>query len=172
MKGKLPRLPAEYYRGRAYVFWTHTTEHRARFDLGPELHLRFREVLVHTCARYDLATPVYCIMPDHIHLLWIGRSQNSDQRKATAFLRKYFGRMIQPVRWQAQPHDHVVREEERQSGRYVDTVNYILANPVRAGLVELWQHYPWLGAIVPGFPDLDRRDANFVERFWKILGGD
>ena len=169
MKGKLPRLSPEHYRGQAYVFWTHTTERRERFNLGSEFHLHFREVLLHTCVRYCLAVPVYCIMPDHIHLFWIGLDPGSDQRKASSFFRKYFGRRILPVRWQRQPHDHVVREEERVSGRYADTVNYILANPVRAELAEHWQDYPFLGAVLPGYPDLDRRKEGFNELFWGLI---
>jgi REP element-mobilizing transposase RayT len=108
-------------------------------------------------------------MPDHIHLLWIGLDEKSDQLKATSFLRKYFGRQIRPIRWQHQAHDHVVRENERQSGRYVDTIWYILENPVRAGLTEKWQDYPYNGAMLPGYPDLDRRDSDFHERFWKLI---
>ncbi|WP_146209301.1 hypothetical protein [Coraliomargarita sinensis] len=133
-------------------------------------HFRFREMLLHTCLRYRLATPVYCIMPDHIHLLWIGLDNaKSDQLKATSFMRKYFGRHIAPVRWQEQAHDHVVREEERQSGCYGDTIHYILRNPVRAGLVEKWEDYPYIGAMLPGYPDLDRRDPGFHDRFWRLV---
>jgi REP element-mobilizing transposase RayT len=169
MKGQLPRLQAEHYRGRAYVFWTHTTDRRERFPLDACFHFNFREILLHTCLRYRLATPVYCIMPDHIHLLWIGLDAGSDQRKACSFLRKYFGQRMAPVRWQQQAHDHVVCEDERQSGQYADTINYILQNPVRAGLVEKWQDYSYLGAMLSGYPDLDRRDAGFHERFWGLV---
>lgn len=169
MKGKLPRLDPANYSGRTYVFWTHTTGQRAKFALTNELHYFFREMLLHTCTRYRLATPVYCIMPDHIHLLWIGLNSESDQLKASSFLRKYFGLGILPLRWQRQAHDHVVREDERASGRYGDTIQYILNNPVRAGLAENWIDYPYLGAMLPGYPDLERRDPNFHDRFWKLI---
>ena len=168
MKGKLPRLDPSFYRGRAYVFWTHTTERRERFDWNPARHFCFREILLHTCLRYHLATPVYCLMPDHIHLFWIGLAESSDQRRASSFFRKYFGQHMRP-NWQQQPHDHVVREDERRTGRYADTVQYILANPVRANLVEQWENYPYLGAMLPGYPDLDRRNPDFQERFWKCV---
>ena len=151
------------------MFWTHTTDCRKKFKLNPALHFCFREILLHTCHRYQLAVPLYCIMPDHIHLLSIGLQESSDQLKATSFLRKYFGKHIDPILWQQQGHDHVVREDERQSGIYADTIEYILANPVRAGLVQKWQDYTYLGALLPGYPDLDRRDANFNDRFWKLL---
>ena len=170
MRGKLPRLDPSFYRGCAYVFWTHSTDQREKFPLSREFHLSFREILLHACARYQLASPVYCIMPDHIHLFWIGMDLKSDQLKASSFLRKYFGERIRPALWQRQAHDHVVREDERASGRYVDTINYLLANPVRAGLVERWQDYPYLGAMLVGYPDLDRRRQDFNDLFWKLMG--
>jgi len=168
MKGKLPRLDPSFYQGRAYVFWTHTTEQRAWFDWNDARHAYFREILLHTCLRYRLATPVYCLMPDHIHLFWIGLAKGSDQLKGCAFFRKYFGEVMQPE-WQPQAHDHVVRESERSSGLYADTIQYILNNPVRAELAERWEDYPYLGAMLAGYPDLDRRDPDFHERFWKCV---
>ena len=168
-KGKLPRLPAECYRGNAYVFWTYTTEGRKKIPLCVHLHLKFREIMLHACLRYQLAVPVYCIMPDHIHFFWIGLNKGSDQLKASPFLRKYFAPSVLPARWQRQAHDHVVREHERTSGCYADTVNYILMNPIRAGLVQRWKDYPYLGAMLPGYPDLDRRNDHFNELFWRLV---
>ena len=107
-------------------------------------------------------------MPDHVHLMWIGLRESSDQMLASAFLRKYFGRQMKP-RWQQQAHDHVVRKDERNSGRYVDAINYILKNPVRSGEVERWEDYPYLGAMLAGYPDLHRRSAGFHERFWNLV---
>jgi len=169
MKGKLPRLGPVCYRGRAYVFWTHTTERRARFALSDTFHSRFREVLTHTCARYKLAVPAYCIMPDHIHLLLIGLSELSDQRIATKYLRTQLNPIIRPAVWQRQAHDHVVREDERSNGIFANTIQYILDNPVRAGLAESWQGYDYLGCLLVGYPHLDRRDSRFQEIFWKVV---
>lgn len=61
-----------------------------------------------------------------------------------------------------------MREEERANGVFANTVNYILQNPVRAGLVEDWKQYPGIGAMVPGYPELDLRAPGFRESFWRI----
>lgn len=171
MKGKLPRLAPNFYRGSAYVFWTHTTEQRIRFPLTDIFHSRFREILAHCCARYHLAIPVYCIMPDHLHLLAIGLSEDSDQRKATAYFRKHLSPLIAPAVWQRQAHDHVVREDERANGIFADSVDYILENPVRAGLVDGWKQYSYTGCLLVGFPCLERRDSKFNDVFWKSVNG-
>ena len=70
--------------------------------------------------------------------------------------------------WQRQAHDHVVTSDERETGIYQDTIHYILQNPVRAGIVENWREYPYIGALVPGYPPLERQDPEFHEQFWKI----
>jgi len=73
-----------------------------------------------------------------------------------------------PTQWQRQAHDHVVTLDERETGIYQDTIHYILQNPVRARIVEDWREYPYIGALIPGYPRLDRSDPEFNERFWKI----
>ncbi len=45
---------------------------------------------------------------------------------------------------------------------------YIWENPVRAGLVAQWRQYPYLGAVVAGYPDLDPRRDDFWDVFWRI----
>ena len=167
-KGKLPRLAPAAYQGAAHVFWTHTTENRARLPDGALARAQLRELLCHFCMRYHLVTPVYCLMPDHLHLLWIGVHPEADQRKATRQFRTAWGGVIGDACLQRQPHDHVVTEQERQRGVYADTVEYILQNPVRTGLVDDWRDYSGIGALVPGYPELEPRDANFRESFWRI----
>ena len=161
-------MDPSFYKGKAYVFWTHTTERRDRFELNDLFHFRFREILAHTCFRYRVVTPAYCIMPDHVHLVWIGYADNADQKRATRFLRKELRSIIAPCTWQRQPHEHVVREQERKDGIYADTIRYILSNPVRAGLADRWQDYPYIGSVLPGYPLVDLRQENFRELFWKI----
>ena len=78
-KGKLPRLQREFYSGYAVVFWTLTLEHRAQGWLNVCFHARFRELMLHAAARSHLLCPAYCLMPDHLHLVWMGLRQQSDQ---------------------------------------------------------------------------------------------
>ena len=49
-------------------------------------------------------------------------------------------------------------------------MHHILANPVRAGLVAEWRAYPYSGALVPGYPDMELRDDDYWERFWRVYG--
>jgi len=167
-KGHLPRLAPEFYRGRACVHWTLTTENRAAGWLTPGVFQAWQFALLHACARAELVSPAFVLMPDHIHLLWLGLNDHgSDQRLAIGFLRKNLVEHLAPADWQRQPFDHVLRDKEREHDALVSIAHYIFENPVRAGLVGRWQDYPHFGCCVPGYPDFDVSADDYWERFWR-----
>jgi REP element-mobilizing transposase RayT len=90
--GRMKRLSPEWYRGHAFVHWTYTAQDRRSGWLDAAFHARFREVQLHTLARYRLLCPIYCLMPDHLHALWAGLSPDSDQDRAASFFHKHLGR--------------------------------------------------------------------------------
>ncbi|MBI2498308.1 MAG: hypothetical protein HYV75_10495 [Opitutae bacterium] len=107
-------------------------------------------------------------MPDHMHLLWLGLTPNSDQRVAIEFARKQLRPALAPVRWQQQAHDRVLRDHEALPEAFRTVAHYILENPVRAGLVSRWRDYSFIGACVAGYPDLEVRHEHYWELFWRI----
>src|SRR5437867_8679198 len=76
----LPRLRREFYQADAVVFWTMPVAHRARSWLDDHFHAAFREMMLHAAAREGLLCPAYCLMPDHLHLVWMGLRRDTDQR--------------------------------------------------------------------------------------------
>ena len=88
----LPRLAPEFYQGFAAVQWTVTLEPRATGWLDTAFHADFRELLLHAAAREGLFCPAYVLMPDHLHLLWLGMRATSNQLQTMRFLRKYLQR--------------------------------------------------------------------------------
>ena len=87
--GRLPRLPREHYQGDAFVHWTLSIQDRATGWLTEGFHARFRECMLHAAAREGLFCPAYCLMPDHLHVVWMGLRRDSDQRNGMAFVRTY-----------------------------------------------------------------------------------
>jgi REP element-mobilizing transposase RayT len=162
----LPRLIDERYRGFAAVHWTMTIDHRARGWLDPPFHARFREILLHTCVRYDLLCPIYCLMPDHMHVLLRGISRQADQLLAVSFLRRYVNELLDPHRFQKQAHDNVLRHEDLEREAFRAVAFYIAENPVRAGLCKTAADHPFTGAILPGFPALDVHHPKYWDVFW------
>jgi REP element-mobilizing transposase RayT len=164
----LPRLQPEFYQTDAVVLWTLPVEHRATGWLTASFHQLFRELMLHAAAREHTLCPVYCLMPDHIHLVWMGLNLNSDQRNGMAFLRTYLEPALSSVKFQAQAHDHVLKETERKRGAFAAICSYVRDNPVRANLVQNGSDWSYTGAIIPGYPKLDLFSTNYWERFWKI----
>jgi len=168
----LKRLPVEYYRGQACVHWSITIDDRKTGWLIPIFHYKFREILVHTMFRYGLCCPIYCCMPDHLHLLWIGILDGSDQRNAAKYLRKQLNPILEKLnaRFQKQPYDHVLREEDRERDAFETIVEYIARNPEHAGLVKAdsYREYPYTGCLVPGDPELTLWQNDYWDRFWRI----
>src|ERR1700722_12866203 len=130
----LPRRPREYYQADAVVFWTLTVFDRASGWLTQPFHQCFRELMLHTAAREGLVCPIYCLMPNHIHLVWMGLRKDSDQFNGMVFLRTHLEPELSPARFQPQPQDEVLREEQRKRNAFAKVCFYIAANPVRAEL--------------------------------------
>jgi len=94
----------------------------------------------------NIAVGRYVLMPDHIHLFvkgdanfvlsrWIGGMK----RAITVALGCHSGEL-----WQPGFFDHVLRSDES----YVEKWNYVLQNPVRAGLVSDATEWPFQGEVV------------------------
>lgn len=164
----LPRLPAEFYQGDAVVHWVLPIELRKQGWLTNDFHHDFREMMFHAGARECLLCPVYCLMPDHIHLMWMGLSPESDQRNAMAFVRTYLEPKLARFKFQHQAWDHVLSIQERKRGAFAATCNYILRNPVGANLVQCAEAWPFSGSVVPGYAAFSARKEGFWLRFWKI----
>ncbi len=101
-------------------------------------------------------------MPDHLHLLVEGETSVSNLitfvhqlKQLTEFLHR---RRNHRRLWQQGYYEHVVRNGEAT----LVVARYILANPVRAGLVHEPRDYPFSGSLV-----LDREQ---LEDLWNVRG--
>jgi putative transposase len=164
----LPRLPAEYYRGDGVVLWTLPVFDRATGWLDHEFHLSFQNLMLHAQHREALLCPVYCLMPDHIHLIWIGLELESDQKNAMAFLRTHLEPLLAPHKFQPQAHDSVFRERDRKKNAFARACGYVLDNPVRKGLATSPGEWPFLGAVISGYPKVSPWESEYWPLFWRI----
>jgi putative transposase len=78
--------------------------------------------------------PVAVIMPDHVHLLAIF---HEEMVKSISDWKQWTSKRLE-IEWQRDFFDHRLRSDESRS----EKSDYILQNPVRAGLVELWEDWP------------------------------
>jgi len=111
-----------------------------------ELRLGLAELLQDLAGMLRVHVYAYCFMPDHVHLVAAARGEvdlvGVVQRFKSVSTRLYWQHGGKGKLWQRGFYDHVVRNEEnlRQLARYV------LANPVRAGMVEDFRDYVGCGS--------------------------
>ena len=117
--------------GRRRIF---TNWHRAMLVLDA---IRW----LHAADRFMVDAAV--VMPDHLHL--VGQLGESTLAKVMHTLKSYSAHGLSvagvetPV-WQKGYHDHGLRDDEDYRAR----VRYVLQNPLRAGLVQRVEDYPYV----------------------------
>ena len=147
MKRTNLRLPAPAYRGHILVSITICAKARRRIFLNADAVDLCIRALDEVAQQTHYRIPVYCFMPDHLHLLLQGVSADADARRFMASFKQISGhrmrRLDATIQWQRGYYDHVLRSEEEMQ----DHVRYILNNPVRAGLTDRPREYPYTGSI-------------------------
>ncbi len=154
-----PRLRAFDYLGYQRYFLTICAfERRPAFIVQVHVDrvmLHLRQCTVASA----FAILAYCFMPDHLHLLVEGMWASSDLRhllrlwkQRTAF---EWMHTTGEVLWQRGYYDRILRTDEDTAA----VAEYILTNPIRAGLVSEIRHYPFLGSDTTSIEDLLTRAA-------------
>jgi len=102
-------------------------------------------------------------MPDHLHLVVAAEQHTADLREFVAQLKQLSGYAHKQHTgerlWQPSYYDHVLRDDEPTNR----AVRYVLANPVRAGLVQNFEEYPFAGSAVFSVEEL--------REFWTLEQG-
>jgi REP element-mobilizing transposase RayT len=124
------------------------------FDRKPLLandafHNHFIE-LMHRKSCEGIACGEFVIMPDHIHLFLRIDPRRYELGKTVGFIKQSLSKPLRDA-GAAQPHwqpgffDHILRSADSYSEKW----NYVQNNPVRAGLAENANNWPFQGTIVP-----------------------
>ena len=127
-----------------------TSVTHARQPLFADLHHARALVrcLRHTAGTGAVETLCYVVMPDHLHWL-LALGEGHDLSRLVQGVKSYSARHVNALRgetgpvWQRGFHDHALRAEED----ILATARYVVANPVRAGLVAGLADYPHWDAI-------------------------
>lgn len=90
---------------------------------------------------YHVQTWAYVVMPDHIH--WLMQLHEESLSTVVGRVKRVSAARLGRRIWQSGFHDRAVREEDDLKAM----ARYVIANPVRAGLVESVVDYPHWDAI-------------------------
>ena len=165
---KQNRLDLGVYREPGQFFVTTTTNDRKAWFQQPNIAEHCIDALRSACQDANFTLIAFCFMPDHVHFL-VSAEGESDlvrlvkdfkQRTGWWFRNRYQagGLKASPTSpdsrsslWQKSFYDHILRREEDAN----QIVEYILENPVRAGLATSVNEYPYAWSLA-GSPELVR----------------
>jgi REP element-mobilizing transposase RayT len=141
-----PHWAAFPYVGHCHYFLTFVTDaRRPVFVAADAVNLVLQHIL-RAATEKRFAITAYCFMSDHLHLIISGEDDQADCKafiKAAKQYSGYYYSQSQRARlWDRYGHDRVIRDELELAM----SLRYLVANPVRAGLVAHPRDYPFLGS--------------------------
>ncbi len=143
-----PRLEWIFSDIHSFYFVTFNTCERLPLLARPEIHETFRSFCLRA-QEHNVAVGRYVLMPDHAHLFVALPSQGLTLQKWIQPLRSVIGKKLltlgfEKPHWQEGFFDHLLRNSESYSQKWDD----VQMNPVRAGLSETTEGWPYQGEIV------------------------
>jgi REP element-mobilizing transposase RayT len=144
-------------RRRLELSAEHHTEYFAQFDAAldaavtgprwlaePEIARLVVEAAHHRDGKqYDLLA--FCVIPNHVHMVLSVERNDISLYRILQSLKRYTAREANRVLgrhgpfWQHESYDHVIRD----AAELDQTIWYVLYNPVKAGLSDAWEAWPW-----------------------------
>jgi putative transposase len=140
------RLALENYLGRRSYFVTICCDFRRPYLEEVVVAQGVVELLLECAAGNSFQLHAFCLMPDHLHMLAEGGDDRCNLlefirvfklRTAFAF-RKSHGRRL----WEMSSYEHILRRPDSVEA----VATYIWWNPVRRGLCERAENFPFSGS--------------------------
>jgi REP element-mobilizing transposase RayT len=145
-----PRVPPRLDRtfdSRPLYFVTFNVERRRPVLATAEVHRAFVHFAEQAYTGHNIAVGRYVIMPQHVHL-FVGGDESLQLGRWIGLLKQHLGKaVVAPLRplWQRGFFDHVLRSDESYSEKW----KYVRDNPIRAGLADDADEWPYAGEIIP-----------------------
>jgi putative transposase len=143
----LARLPEVFPLrvGEVYLL-TACTAHKRRAFADTSCAHAVAETLEAVAGRNGYAVLLYCVMADHVHVIVAAHEGGASLSKLVRTWKTWCTRRLRelgvqgPV-WQAEFFDHRIRSEDSLGQK----CEYVVHNPVRAGLVKRPEEWPHVG---------------------------
>jgi len=133
-------------------FITITCRERFRNQLAlPSMAQPLFETVRHRQEKFLWWPHVFLLMPDHLHALLSFPPSDKPMRTIISKWKEWTAKQVE-VQWQDDFFEHRLRRDESRRQK----ADYILANPVRAGLVSRPEDWAWVyfgDGVRPSFSD-------------------
>jgi len=143
-----PRLPAIFQNTDPFYFVTFNTHERLPLLANETLHETWL-TFARRAPDHGAWVGRYVVMPDHIHL-FVRLSADTEFAPWVQSLKMVLGKELlrlghQKPHWQEGFFDHLLRSGESYEQKW----EYVRQNPVRKGLCEQPEDWPYQGEITP-----------------------
>jgi len=136
-----------YFASSPIYFITVCVARRKRCLADPEAHRILISEFQISGRKYEWRVGEYVVMPDHVHFIcWAAETRASLSvfvGKWKEWTSKALSRDIEGFAWQPEFFDHVFRSEKSLAEKR----GYMRQNPIRAGLVEREEDWPYRGIV-------------------------
>jgi putative transposase len=151
---RVPRLRGFAYTGGYRYFLTICSKNRERvFMTRAPVDLVIAQLL-RTADEKQFAIVSYCFMPDHLHMLIEGMTPDAQMKEFIRVFKQrsafHWKSVFGTELWQRGYFERVLRSDEST----IEVARYILANPLRAGMVNVIEDYPFGGSLTMEVRDL------------------
>jgi putative transposase len=136
--GHPPRIPVWLQWEQAVVYFvTFCVADRRKVLANDKSFDVFKQALTRLSEWQVIAA---VMMPDHVHLLAAPNDREAKVGNLSGAIKRWMRQSLGPEwNWQPGCFDRLLRRDESVEGKW----NYIRENPVRAGLAESWEKWPY-----------------------------
>jgi putative transposase len=141
-----PRLETLFRKYDPQLYFVTFTHHRKALLARPNVHSGF-VAFAQRAHEKGISVGRYVLMPDHVHL-FASNGAALTLSEWIRLLKRALSKELpsaSPPHWQRGFFDHLIRQRESYAAKWL----YIRNNPVRAGLVQDPEAWPYQGEIIP-----------------------
>jgi putative transposase len=106
----------------------------------------YRGLMAEWCAKCGVTIWAYCLMPNHVHLIAVPKSEEGLRRAIGEAHRRYTRRVNFRKKWRGHLWQGRFASFVMDEPHLLACARYVEMNPVRAGLCRRPEAYPWSSA--------------------------
>ena len=106
----------------------------------------YLELLAQGCAKAETQLWAYCLMPNHVHLILVPSTEDGLRAALGETHRRYTRHVNQREDWRGHLWQERFHSFAMDEDHLLACARYVELNPVRAGLVERPEQWPWSSA--------------------------
>jgi len=141
----MPRLSRAVFAGVPHHV-TQRGNRRGDVFFGDDDRLAYLDWLQAYSEKYDVDLLAYCLMTNHVHLVMVPSTEMGLQQVLKPLHMRYAQRVNRARGWKGHLWQGRFFSSPLDDGYMRAAIRYVENNPVRAGLVEKAEDYPWSSA--------------------------